>query len=556
MLGLLFYASCGGRTTLLDVSEQAAGEAGTGGKGSGGKGGKGSGGVGGIGGIGGVGGATGGTTGGGPAGSGGMNWCRPDPCRNGGICNSTPNGWVCRCPEGTFGEDCSGNEDDCDPNPCEHGTCEDEIGGFQCACDPGFTGELCEEADDDCEPNPCLNGGMCLITADGTDCDCPHEWRGRHCETRREPCNPNPCLNGGLCVDQMTDFLCACTTGFSGKRCEIQVGDGCPSPNPCQNGGICKAQGGGGFSCECTGGFAQPLCQCQGTDVADGDACVLQSVCGHAVPEAFGGGDCSANTEEFADWWCQLGGYAEAASFTELTTTAPKAYYYSGKQAEVLTSCDQVIGPSTYGFQSSCTGAVDLTCRGRVDNSLRSLLMVCGGSSRDPNTFIPPGVALTFVNDCTPNDATQALMITRNGLFATNGTNLRSYLQGGGIVITEYASSDEIWSSVFPPVSQPIQQLGSCQDNVPTIVQFSPMDPFWLDNPFPMLSSSQTGCGYSVAHYPHLTPLAGWDSVNVGLGYRNLGQGRLWAADFDWQDQDQNQPTLPTLLGYMITHRR
>jgi hypothetical protein len=566
LFGLLFYASCGGRTTLVDLSEQAAGDGGVGGSngGSSGKGGKGgTGGKGGKGGTGGIGGATGGVggstggAGGGPAGTGGVDYCTPDPCQNGGLCYSAVGGWVCRCPAGTFGEDCSGNVNECNPNPCVNGDCEDEIGGFNCACYPGFTGAFCEIAVTECLPNPCLNGGVCSDQAGGFACACPDGWLGDRCEIRREPCNPSPCLNGGICIDQMTDFLCACPPGYTGERCETPTGDDCPSPNPCQNGGICKAQGGGAFVCECAGGFEPPLCQCRGGDVPQSDgSCVLQTVCGHATPDAFGSGDCSENTTEFADWWCQLGGYAEASAYTVLTSGVLESLYYDGGAAEVLSACAQVTGPSSYGYQTYCTGVDNLACRGTAGNALRSVLMACGGPSRDPRTFIPPGTNLSYEDGCTPNNATQALMITRNGVFLVNGSALRAYLNDGGIVITEYNTSDEIWSSVFPPVFQSNTQLGSCLDNVPTIVQFSPMDQFWLDNPFPMLVQGQTGCGYSVAHYPYLTPLAGWDAVNVGLGYRNIGQGRFWAADFDWQDQDQNDPTLPRLLGYMITHRR
>jgi hypothetical protein len=559
-LALLFYASCGGRTTLVDISEHVAGEGGVGGS-NGGKGGKGgNGGNGGKGSGGSAGTGAGGSTGGvGPAGTGGVNWCQPNnPCVNGGVCYSIPEGWVCNCPAGTFGRDCSGNVDDCSPSPCVNGKCEDRVNGFNCDCDDGFTGELCELAVNGCEPNPCKNGGKCLLLEDeDIDCECPDGWRGRRCEVPDEPCDPNPCQNGGVCSEIDGDFSCACPSGYTGKRCQTKPNGDCPSPDPCQNGGTCVPLGGGEFTCDCPTGFELPLCQCRGDDEPQGDgSCALRTVCGLANPEAFGSGACSNNTAEFADWWCQLGGYAEAASYEAISSGVLNSLYYVGGAEEVLSSCSQVIGPASYGYQSACTGVSALTCTGRVDNSLRSILMACGNPARDPQTFIPADAELSTQSGCAPVANTQALLVTRNGVASVAGPTLRSYLQGGGIVISEYSISDELWSKVFPDVSQSGLQLGSCLDNVPTIVQFSGSDPFWIDNPFPMLSQAQTGCGYSIGHFPYIVPLAGWDFSNVGLGYRDLGQGRFWAADFDWQDQDQNDAMLPTLLGYMITHRR
>jgi hypothetical protein len=562
MLGLLVYASCGGRTTLTDLSEQAAGDAGSGGSssGKGGKGGKG--GVGGS--TGGTGGSTGGTggstggTGGSTGGTGGIDYCKDEPCLNGGLCYSTGNGWACRCPAGTFGADCSGIFDRCNPNPCVNGNCDDLGDRISCDCYDGFRGEFCElQIRDDCMGNPCLNGGACTDVGDTFMCRCPEGFTGSRCEVARDPCMPNPCANGGLCSAQMGTFACACPPGFSGVRCEVPPAGDCGLPNPCRNGGTCVMSDEGNLSCLCPPGFSLPFCECRGSDPVQVDgSCMLQSVCGLPVPEAFGSGDCSNNTAELVDWWCQLGGYAKAESYTTLTAGVFDAYYYGGGVEEVLSSCGQVVGPSVYGFQTDCTGVTGLTCSGNIGNELRQKLMICGNPSRPPSTFIPPGANLTIVSGCTPDTATQALMVTRSDHFAVEAAGLRAYLDDGGILITEYSGSDDLWSKVFPPVGQSSVQLGSCQDNVPTVAQFSPMDPFWRDNPFTPIQEWETGCGFSVTHFPNLVPLSGWNSTHVALGYRNLGQGRVWVADFDWQDLDGSNEMLPTLLGYMITHRR
>ena len=33
---------------------------------------------------------------------------------------------------------------ECEPNPCQHGTCTDLENDYECECDPGFTGANCE----------------------------------------------------------------------------------------------------------------------------------------------------------------------------------------------------------------------------------------------------------------------------------------------------------------------------------------------------------------------------------------------------------------------------
>jgi hypothetical protein len=419
VLGLLFYASCGGRTTLVDLSEQAAGDGGIGGS-TGGVGGKGSGGRGGVGGAtGGVGGATGGAggAGGGPAGTGGIDFCQGEPCRNGGSCYQVNGGWACRCPPGTFGADCSGNVNECDPNRCVNGDCQDLVNGFDCDCYEGFGGLLCEiPLGGDCGPITCLNGGTCVEELGTFRCDCPVGYGGSRCELLLDPCAPNPCQNGGICIDQMGVVVCACPAGFAGDRCQTKVGGECGSSSPCLNGGLCVETGGGDVACQCPAGFSPPFCQCRGDDQpGDDGSCVLRSVCGLPEPEAFASGDCSDNTAEFADWWCQLGGYAEAAAYRTLTSTVLQSHYYDGGLEEVLSACGQVIGPAAYGFQTNCTGVTNLSCKGNIDNALRGQLMVCGNPARDPRTFIPAGASLTVVSGCSPSAATQALMVTRAG---------------------------------------------------------------------------------------------------------------------------------------------
>jgi len=73
------------------------------------------------------------------------------------------------------------------------------------------------------------------------------------------------------------------------------------------------------------------------------------------------------------------------------------------------------------------------------------------------------------------------------------------------------------------------------------------------------VNDPNTGCGYAVQAYPGITAVSGWDAINVAVGYQNLGSGRVWATDFDWQDVDTVGPAYDYtngLIGYMMTHRR
>ena len=37
---------------------------------------------------------------------------------------------------------------ECESNPCIHGTCEDTVGTYLCECEPGYTGHSCEVGKD------------------------------------------------------------------------------------------------------------------------------------------------------------------------------------------------------------------------------------------------------------------------------------------------------------------------------------------------------------------------------------------------------------------------
>jgi len=47
--------------------------------------------------------------------------------------------------------------------------------------------------------------------------------------------------------------------------------------------------------------------------------------------------------------------------------------------------------------------------------------------------------------------------------------------------------------------------------------------------------------------------LGGWNANNVSLAYRDVGGGRLWLVESDWQDQDPRfSAESLALMQYMV----
>lgn len=76
-----------------------------------------------------------------------LNYCGThEPCANGGTCeNTAPDRYRCSCAEGFSGTNCEVVENPCAPAPCRHGgRCRRTPQGFICACAPGWAGDTCE----------------------------------------------------------------------------------------------------------------------------------------------------------------------------------------------------------------------------------------------------------------------------------------------------------------------------------------------------------------------------------------------------------------------------
>ncbi|XP_045145629.1 neurogenic locus notch homolog protein 3 [Echinops telfairi] len=276
--------------------------------------------------------------------------CTPNPCENGGRCESAPGQLaVCSCPLGWQGPQCQQDVDECvDPSLCgPHGTCTNLPGTFSCTCHGGYSGPSCDQDIDDCDPNPCLNGGWCqdgvdsftcsclpgfagpLCTRDvdeclsspcgpGTctdhvasfTCTCPPGYGGLHCEQDLPDCSPSSCFNGGTCVDGVNSFSCLCRPGYTGAHCQHEA-DRCLS-RPCLNGGVCSPTP-SGFHCTCPQAFTGSQCQtlvdwCSRAPCQNGGSCTQTGTSFYCLcPPGWGGRLCDVRSLPCREAAAQIG---------------------------------------------------------------------------------------------------------------------------------------------------------------------------------------------------------------------------------------------------------
>jgi hypothetical protein len=117
---------------------------------------------------------------------GGDDACPEDPNKtNPGECG-------CGVPEGECDVFVDTEIDDlCDPNPCEHGVCLEEVNDYTCQCEKGWTGANCDQSIDDCTPDPCVNG-TCVDGHDSYTCHCEAGWFGVNCDKDSDNCPNDP----------------------------------------------------------------------------------------------------------------------------------------------------------------------------------------------------------------------------------------------------------------------------------------------------------------------------------------------------------------------------
>ncbi|MEO1332861.1 MAG: FG-GAP-like repeat-containing protein [Myxococcota bacterium] len=223
-----------------------------------------------------------------------------NPCRNGGDCSNSDEGFVCNCADTGFdGVTCEEDIDECLGAPCLNGgTCSNTEGGFDCVCVAGFIGDECEtDARGGCpdsptsDDNPCENGGVCDDTGGAVTCDCEGTgFTGTSCGEAIDDCDPNPCQQGASCVDLINDYSCNCPQGFGGKDCDEAAPcdddlEDCASdqfcdtnsqtcqPDTCDPNENRRCEGNTVVQCEPNGSRRTPLFTCVGRPGAFASAC-------------------------------------------------------------------------------------------------------------------------------------------------------------------------------------------------------------------------------------------------------------------------------------------
>uniref|UniRef100_A0A915KIS4 Notch n=1 Tax=Romanomermis culicivorax TaxID=13658 RepID=A0A915KIS4_ROMCU len=195
------------------------------------------------------------------------NACMSSPCKGSAICDTNPvdGTFVCSCPTGYRGGDCSEDIDECvQGNPCDHGgTCVNTPGSYKCVCPVGWSGMFCDQNVNECSSSPCKNEATCLDDVGKFICVCMPGFAGDFCEINVNDCTSSPCQNTGHCIDGINNYTCRCTQGYYGRNCEYGVArpDLCAS-RPCKNSGECIELS-GHYICKCAKDFYGIHCERQ-----------------------------------------------------------------------------------------------------------------------------------------------------------------------------------------------------------------------------------------------------------------------------------------------------
>ena len=91
---------------------------------------------------------------------------------------------------------------------------------------------------------------------------------------------------------------------------------------------------------------------------------LVENICGQQTFDVFCGGNCSSNTAEFADAYCEIAGYGGAESYTELNSGRfGPAVYYNNSETGLPDECSDIVyTDDTYGTNDECTCVDDLVC--------------------------------------------------------------------------------------------------------------------------------------------------------------------------------------------------
>ena len=437
-------------------------------------------------------------------------------------------------------EQCNGEDDDCNGevddvagvgNACQAGEGECAANGqLVCGADglvcnavPGAPGdEVCNGLDDDC------NGGVDDVAGVGEACEA----------------GVGACLAAGVQI-----------CGLDGLECDAEAGD--PVDEVCNgedddcNGEVDDVAG-LGDACEAGVG----ACLAAGVQVCGADGLECDAVPGEVGVEACNGedDDCNGVVDDVA-------GLGDACEAGEGACLAAGQQVCGADGLECNAEPGDPVDEVCNEIDDNCDGEVD---DGGVCDADGLNVMVCGASSRDATGFVQPEDGLEVrLENCVPDADTVALLVERSGPIGENGPAWLAHLQAGGVIITEYSSADNVWNAVFPgePVVQVARQAGGCRDNLNPSFRYNEDDRFWQDNAnLAVEEQANTGCGFDVAAFPGITPLGGVADGQVQLAYRDVGAGRLWLVEQDWQDNQQGEndwnEASQQIMRYMITWTR
>ena len=279
------------------------------------------------------------------------------PCSGHGLCSldEPNNGWACFCDSAYLGARCSVSVDETDKcvlmnTPCDHGSCDHcmDAESCTCKCDPGYDGEFCTGEINECEPNPCANSAKCIDYVAEFVCDCstiPGQFGGTLCNEKMS-CAQAPCGEHVIsCNDESSDISgihCVCKPGWLGSRCEIDARF-CHE-RVCLNGGNCVLGHSSGF-CMCPLGWSGERCEHAPT-YCDDDPCGSYGNCSVAgdtyicqCQEGWSGQQCNINIDDCLPNQCQHGACVDKINDYECLCESG----WRGRNCEILkTPCDHV----------------------------------------------------------------------------------------------------------------------------------------------------------------------------------------------------------------------
>ncbi len=246
--------------------------------------------------------------------------CQPNPCEH-GTCEEQADSYSCECFDGYDGDECENNINDCNSNQCEHGTCVDLVEDYECDCgSSGYAGDFCEVEIQTCAETPCSNDGECTDEGNTRTCDCTGTgYEGVNCTTDIDECDDSPCDALTQCTNTPGAFSCsACPSGYTG------TGEtGCIDVDECltNNGGcdaltLCTDTDGGRMCGACFTGYSGTgTTGCVNIDDCDPNPCR-------------NGGSCTDGVDSYS-CSCPSPWSGTICGNATLTTSATARGYYS-----------------------------------------------------------------------------------------------------------------------------------------------------------------------------------------------------------------------------------